>query len=207
MTIMKISSLLYYADHGHLGLPGSAREYTWKPSQVIRLFASLYRGFPVGGFIFWSPAAGTAPQEPESVKDTQPAEFIVDGQQRATAIYGGVRGRPAPFRPGTIWLLPPLHFHLEAQAFAFYRPEMEGDPLWINLPDFFNPAEPWIGNAIGRIYETPAGRAHCEDYARRLNQLGGILDRNIAVEYLPGEASDAEAVEIYHLANGGGDRR
>jgi len=49
---MTISSLPFYADHGHYRLPCFAREYVWKPSQVIRLFTSLYRGHPIGGFIF-----------------------------------------------------------------------------------------------------------------------------------------------------------
>lgn len=41
---------------GSLALPCFAREYVWKPRQVISLFNSLYRGYPAGTLIFWTPA-------------------------------------------------------------------------------------------------------------------------------------------------------
>ena len=124
-----------------------------------------------------------------------------------TAIYGAARGRPANFRFGVTWSLPPLHFHVGYLAFDFFKPRMKVDPLWINLPDFFSHDEPGVGEFLGRIYETPAGPAQIGEYARRLNQLGGILRRNLAVEYLPSDASREDAVEIYLAANGGGFRK
>jgi len=113
---------------------------------------------------------------------------------------------PAPFRAGATWPLPPLRFHLEAQAFSFYQPALKNDPLWINVRDFFNPDEPGIGKALSCIYATPGGPARLGDYTRRLHQLRGILDRRLAVEYVPSDASIEEAAEIYLVANRGGSR-
>ena len=34
-------------------LPAIQREYVWKPSQVVRLFDSILRGYPIGSFLAW----------------------------------------------------------------------------------------------------------------------------------------------------------
>ena len=65
---MKISSLLYCIDRGQLALPCFAREYVWKPRQVISLFNSLYRGYPAGTLIFWTPAIAVTGQQAELPK-------------------------------------------------------------------------------------------------------------------------------------------
>ena len=36
-----------------LVLPAIQREYVWKPSQVVRLFDSILRGYPIGSFLAW----------------------------------------------------------------------------------------------------------------------------------------------------------
>lgn len=202
---MKISTLLHHVHYGHLHLPHFAREYAWSPTQVSNLFKSLYRGHPVGSFIFWPNDAAVSTQ-PDSPQDRLgPADFIVDGHQRITAIYNVICARPAIFRRYryVVWPLPPLHFHVHDQAFDFYKPSMQGDLLWINLVDFFNQDEGAAGAFLGPLYETPDGPARIGEYARRLHQLSGILDRNLAVEYLPSDASFEEAAEIHSLANGG----
>lgn len=34
-------------------LPAIQREFVWKTDQIERLFDSLMRGYPIGGFLFW----------------------------------------------------------------------------------------------------------------------------------------------------------
>lgn len=47
---------------GDLILPAIQREYVWKPVQVVGLFDSLMRGYPVGGFLSWRVESETASQ-------------------------------------------------------------------------------------------------------------------------------------------------
>lgn len=102
-------------------LPAIQREFVWKPEQIIMLFDSLLRGYPIGSFLFWD-------VEDERIKDYQFYDFIrefherdnthnpkasvvgnknitviLDGQQRLTALYIGLRGTYAYKIPHKRW--------------------------------------------------------------------------------------------------------
>jgi len=91
-------------------LPAIQREFVWPPEKIIRLFDSLVRDYTIGSFLFWA-------VEKEKLKDFQFYEFvrtysqrdathnpkadisgeesitaILDGQQRFTAFYIGLKG-------------------------------------------------------------------------------------------------------------------
>jgi len=48
-----LTSLLNYIDIGDIGLPDIQRPFIWANTRVRDLFASMYRGFPVGYLLFW----------------------------------------------------------------------------------------------------------------------------------------------------------
>jgi len=59
------------------------------------LFDSIYRGYPVGYFLFWQNAYdGTQKQIGSESKQKVPNLLIVDGQQRLTSLYAVVKGIP-----------------------------------------------------------------------------------------------------------------
>ena len=91
-------------------LPSIQREFVWQPYQIEQLFDSIMRDYPISTFLFWQ-------IEREKLKDFQLYEFIkdfhekiarhnkkadlsndegvtaiLDGQQRLTSIYIGLRG-------------------------------------------------------------------------------------------------------------------
>lgn len=104
-------------------LPAIQREFEWSTDQVIRLFDSLMRGYPIGSFLFWqvksrdqaaSEAARDfvfygfikdyhewkAPHCPRlDIARDQPVTAILDGQQRLTALNVGLRGSHAEKLP------------------------------------------------------------------------------------------------------------
>jgi uncharacterized protein with ParB-like and HNH nuclease domain len=108
ITIKEIISGVHKKDYL---LPAIQREFVWEPEQIIRLFDSLMRGYPIGSFLFWQ-------VEKNKIKDFQFYEFIrsyherdnthnppasisgnenfvtaiLDGQQRLTALYIGLKG-------------------------------------------------------------------------------------------------------------------
>lgn len=102
-------------------LPAIQRELVWKTGQIERLFDSLMRDYPIGSFLFWH-------VEKEKRGDYQFYEFmrkyhernnqhspkadtsgdgditaILDGQQRLTSLYIGLKGTYA-------YKLPRKHF-------------------------------------------------------------------------------------------------
>jgi hypothetical protein len=90
-----LGSLLSQIELGQLGLPDIQRPFVWKNAKVRDLFDSLYRGYPVGYFLFWATSvaegAKTIGADPKQVA---PSLLIVDGQQRLTALFAVVKGIP-----------------------------------------------------------------------------------------------------------------
>jgi hypothetical protein len=90
-----LSGLLHYIEIGDIGLPDIQRPFVWSNAKVRDLFDSMYRGFPVGYFLFWenANAAGAKPIGIEGKQHKIPNRLIVDGQQRLTSLYAVFRGR------------------------------------------------------------------------------------------------------------------
>ena len=89
-----LTTLIQQIDMGVIGLPDIQRPFVWKDTKVRDLFDSMYKGYPVGYFLFWANAnvegtkgIGTA------TKQKHPTLLIVDGQQRLTSLYAVVKGQ------------------------------------------------------------------------------------------------------------------
>ncbi|MCB0811448.1 MAG: DUF262 domain-containing protein, partial [Flavobacteriales bacterium] len=48
-----LSKLLDNIEMGYIGLPDIQRPFVWPNAKVRDLFDSMYRGYPVGYFLFW----------------------------------------------------------------------------------------------------------------------------------------------------------
>ena len=89
-----LTTLIQQIDLGIIGLPDIQRPFVWSDIKVRDLFDSMYKGYPVGYFLFWSNAniennrnIGT------SVKQKNPNLLIVDGQQRLTSLYAVIKSQ------------------------------------------------------------------------------------------------------------------
>jgi hypothetical protein len=89
-----LTTLIQQIDLGVIGLPDIQRPFVWKDTKVRDLFDSMYKGYPVGYFLFWANAniegtkgIGT------TKKQKHPTLLIVDGQQRLTSLYAVVKGQ------------------------------------------------------------------------------------------------------------------
>lgn len=98
-------------------LPAIQREFVWKPEKICGLFDSLMRGYPIGTFLFWTISADHVADyrfyrfmrsyhERDNYRceqlDNPPKEgfhAVLDGQQRMTALYIGLRGSYATKKP------------------------------------------------------------------------------------------------------------
>lgn len=90
-----LSTLMASITSGQLGLPDIQRPFVWKNVKVRNLFDSMYRGYPVGYFLFWETGvAAGARQIGTDTKQLAPSKVIVDGQQRLTSLYAVMRGIP-----------------------------------------------------------------------------------------------------------------
>ena len=90
-----LSALLHYIDIGDIALRDIQRPFVWSNAKVRDLFDSMYRGFPVGYFLFWENSTGVGTKQ-SGIGSKQHAvahRLIVDGQQRLTSLFAVFRGR------------------------------------------------------------------------------------------------------------------
>jgi uncharacterized protein with ParB-like and HNH nuclease domain len=118
---MRIKDVIESINRRKYLLPAIQREFVWDETQIIRLFDSLMRDYPIGSFLFWN-------LEKQKIRDFQFYEFvkdyherdnthnpkadvtgentittILDGQQRLTALYVGLKGTYSSKIPGKRW--------------------------------------------------------------------------------------------------------
>lgn len=107
---MSIAAALRQIQEHKLILPAIQREYVWKPSQVVRVFDSVMRGYPVGSFLSWKVAPATIKKfkfygfmkdysafnnrhNPViDIPTDREVVAVLDGQQRLTSLNIGLRG-------------------------------------------------------------------------------------------------------------------
>lgn len=107
---MTIATALKLIQKNELILPAIQREYVWKPSQVIKIFDSVLRGYPVGSFLSWKVLPETVSsfkfygfmrdysgydKKHNPVVDIPTDREVIavlDGQQRLTSLNIGLRG-------------------------------------------------------------------------------------------------------------------
>lgn len=89
-----LATLIQQIDMGIIGLPDIQRPFVWSDTKVRDLFDSMYKGYPVGYFLFWANAnvehskgIGTR------TKQKHPNLLIVDGQQRLTSLYAVIKAQ------------------------------------------------------------------------------------------------------------------
>lgn len=102
-------------------LPAIQREFVWSTEQIARLFDSLMRDYPINSFLFWEVEKSTVSkyQFYEFVRDFHERDnrhnpkanldgengltAILDGQQRLTSLYIGLKGTYAYKLPRKRW--------------------------------------------------------------------------------------------------------
>jgi len=127
-------------------LPAIQREVVWEVDQITRLFDSLMRDYPIGSFLFWH-------VEKKNVGKYQFYEFvrdyhernschnpkanvsgqddiigILDGQQRLTSLYIGLKGSYAYKEPRKRWNNPEA-FPVRRLYLNLLGPKKNGDEI------------------------------------------------------------------------------
>lgn len=86
--------LVDWARRGRLRIPSFQRSFRWEREDVVKLFDSVLRGYPVGTLLMWRRPAAAARLEigPLAVDAPEAADayWVVDGQQRVTSLVGAL---------------------------------------------------------------------------------------------------------------------
>jgi len=87
-----LGSLINYISMGEIGLPDIQRPFVWPNVKVRNLFDSMYKGYPVGYFLFWKSTVSEPSRTiGDENKQKPPRLVIVDGQQRLTSLFAVIK--------------------------------------------------------------------------------------------------------------------
>lgn len=95
---VSFDELLKGVDKSLIQIPPFQREFVWSPRDICFLLDSIYRGYPIGSFIFWK-TLRRLPHHREigglklnDIPSGSLIDYVLDGQQRITSLYAAIRG-------------------------------------------------------------------------------------------------------------------
>ncbi len=80
----KLLELVERAVGHRWSIPEFQRGFVWKPTQVRDLAESLWLDYPIGSLLVWN--SGKQAEERVAIDSQRPGQWLVDGQQRTTAL-------------------------------------------------------------------------------------------------------------------------
>lgn len=203
---MEISGILNQIELRQFVLPEFQRGYVWSREQVKGLFTSLYRRYPVGGFLVWSTRPDRGAVRGETAQPEETATLLLDGQQRATSLYGVMRGRPPEFFQGDERAFTGLCFNVDKEVFEFYGPvKMRDEPLWVSVTELFCSG---LSDAVKKVADGCEGdHESLLEYQLRLGRLYEIGSIDLHIAQVPGkDRTIDEVVDIFNRVNSGGTK-
>jgi len=94
--VMFLEDLFKEIAAGKLRIPKFQRPFVWKPDDMLSLFDSIRRGYPIGTLLLWNTAEkvqsldGVGPLKVPK-PGSAPVTYVLDGQQRLSTLYCALR--------------------------------------------------------------------------------------------------------------------
>lgn len=181
-------------------IPAFQRDFVWKDNQVIELFDSISKGYPIGSIILWKPKKDEIPMMKdvvsEEIKESEGTEyFILDGRQRTTAYFGCIYD----------WDDKPEIFHL------FYSPEQDtfvyknkrNERVWLcAVSDVFDTFK--MLGLLQRIQKDVKDEEKARIYIDRVKELNTILQQYEIGEVIIENCTLEESSTVFSRINSKG---
>ncbi|OYO05287.1 DUF262 domain-containing protein [Enemella evansiae] len=130
---------------GDIVLPEFQRPFVWKRRQILELMDSIFRNYPIGSLLVWESKQELASKrtiadlQVAQRSETYPVNYLLDGQQRLSAVCGAIYWTPKE-NSRSIWN---VVFDLRTSKF-FHSEQLDGHPAHqiplrrlANAPEFY----------------------------------------------------------------------
>lgn len=94
--ILRIEQLVSGVKVGDIKLPKFQRPFVWDKGDILKLWDSVYRGYPIGSILLWLTKEELASErkiadlEINDRPDDYPTNYLLDGQQRLSTLCGAL---------------------------------------------------------------------------------------------------------------------
>lgn len=195
---------------GRIGLPDIQRPFVWANAKVRDLFDSMYRGYPVGYFLFWQTGAEGVDTKVigDTNKQKSPSLLIVDGQQRLTSLYAVIR-REAVLRENFQREHIRIAFRPQSGTFAVPDATTERDPEFIlDISEVFSrPTHKTIGEYLKRLSAArTVTDAEEEAVAEAIGRLSGLTNFPFIALELSQTCTEEQVADVFVRINSEGKK-
>ncbi len=93
---LKIEEIVKLLREDKFLIPTFQREFVWDPSNILKLWDSMFRFYPIGSVLYWETdsylhthrklGGFSFPHDEDTVKKFKEWKYILDGQQRCTSL-------------------------------------------------------------------------------------------------------------------------
>ncbi|MBW1987876.1 MAG: DUF262 domain-containing protein [Deltaproteobacteria bacterium] len=222
---LTIEEIVKRAVNKSLDIPEFQREFVWGTDQVKSLVDSLFKDYPVGSFLLWD---SSDYQESKSAQGTQAALWIVDGQQRTTALCLILGHKPYWWDNNEKWNKSLETYDVmvnlipdggeKGLEFALPNPIRRKDPRWVSVREIVALGKIDALSAVARKqaeaifkFQSPDSSLSPEEKDRlfdlihpRMSRLWRIRERNIPIIKISHEVEDV--AKIFARLNQAGTR-
>jgi len=137
--VLHLTTLFRRIQSGEIRIPAFQRKFVWQESDILKLFESVYRGYPIGSLLLWKvnekllkiEEGDTSPFP--KVEERYPISFVLDGVQRLSTLYGALHLEDISTESHLNVI-----FDLRNEEFLHFDPEELPD-AYIHLSDLFSP--------------------------------------------------------------------
>ncbi|GAB3189579.1 uncharacterized protein DUF262 [Micromonospora palomenae] len=112
-TIALVDDLLGGIGRGEIRVPAFQRPFVWRPNQMLELFDSIERGYPIGSLLLWQTDVQVPSLDRIGGLEVPPPpagrqiSYLLDGHQRVSTLFGvlnrPLRDGPAEEERDWIW--------------------------------------------------------------------------------------------------------
>jgi len=217
---LKVREIVNQAVSKNVDIPEFQREFVWDAEQVKKLAESLYWDYPVGSFLLWD---SSKYQESKTAQGTQASLWIVDGQQRTTALCLLLGQKPYWWSDAEKWNQALERYDVmvnllpddgdDRLEFALPNPIRRQDARWINIRSVLGTEKvedltPLAQKIVSALTNDPARNMDpFELFSKvhaRLQRLWQIRERDIPIIKISHELEDV--AEIFARLNQAGTR-
>jgi hypothetical protein len=195
---------------GRIGLPDIQRPFVWANAKVRDLFDSMYRGYPVGYFLFWQTGAEGVNTKVigDTNKQKSPSLLIVDGQQRLTSLYAVIR-REAVLRENFQREHIRIAFRPQSGTFAVPDATTERDPEYIlDISEVFRTdTYEFVSAYLDRLRaarEVPKDEEH--RITKAIGRLAGLTNFPFIALELSQNCSEEQVADVFVRINSEGKK-
>lgn len=167
-----LHEILKRMHSGKYAIPLFQRDFVWEKKQILDLFDSISRGYPIGSILLWHPQNKDSypfskrPVDNEIFENPELDYFILDGRQRLTTFYGCLYGQNESSEKFKVY------YNLESEMFEY--PSIAKKPVYlVPLHDLYDTFK--LLDKLQEIQEKVQDREVARTYIMRAKKMNSVF--------------------------------